>query len=400
MKSNVVISAVGLVNALGSEIETIRERMFCGDQSGIKPTHTYIPGRSCFVGAVSDPLPECPEGVEALWSRNAALSLAALRQIEPALMDAVDRFGRNRIGVVMGSSTSGIDEGESAIRVRAAIGTLPADYSYAKQIMGSVSEVIARVLGITGPSYTISTACSSSAKVFRAARGLIEMGWCDCVVIGGFDSLCGLTLNGFSALELVSEEITNPFSKNRKGITIGEGGAIFLVERRQDDELTDTTISIGGVGESSDAYHISSPDPSAAGAIAAIRAALRQAGAQPSEIDYVNLHGTGTLHNDAMEARAIRDVFSGETPCSSTKPLVGHTLGASGTIEAAFCWMVLQDSQHRLPPHRFDGEQDSELPSLNLVQPGTSLTSPPRYVLSNSFGFGGSNCAVVLRRGR
>jgi 3-oxoacyl-[acyl-carrier-protein] synthase-1 len=400
MKSNVVISAVGMLNALGDDLESIRDGLFRGDQSGIRKSDRFIPGVSCYVGGVVSALPECPNGLERLWSRNAALSLAALRQIEPTVRSAIDRFGKDRIGVVMGSSTSGIDEGEEALRVRAERGDLPANYSYSKQIMGSVSEVLACLLGTTGPSYTISTACSSSAKVFRAARGLIDSGCCDCVLIGGFDSLCKLTLNGFSALELVSDEITNPFSKNRKGITIGEGGAIFLVERCGDDELLEDTISIVGVGESSDAYHISSPDPSAAGAISAIGAALRQAGASPPEIDYVNLHGTGTLHNDAMEARAIREVFSSETPCSSTKPLVGHALGASGAIEAAFCWMVLQDPNYRLPPHCFDGQQDPKLPSLNLVNRGAVLAGQPRYALSNSFGVGGSNCAVVLKRGR
>lgn len=399
MKSNVVISAVGLVNALGHGVEEVREGLFRGDQSGIRTSDAFIPGKTCYVGSCSQELPECPQGLESLWSRNAALSVAALRQIEPTVRDAVTRYGSGRVGVVMGSSTSGIEEGENAIRARARSGSLPPDYSYARQVMGSVSDVIARLLGVTGPSYTISTACSSSAKVFRAARGLIELGWCDCVVVGGFDSLCKLTLNGFSALELISDKITNPFSKHRSGITIGEGGAIFLVERRDRDELTNDTVSIAGVGESSDAYHISSPDPSGAGAVAAIRAALRQAEAGPDEIDYVNLHGTGTPHNDAMEARAIREVFSERTPCSSTKPLTGHTLGASGAIEAAFCWMVLRDSRYRLPPHRFDGEYDPELPSLSVVTEGAALKAPPRYALSNSFGFGGSNCAVILKRG-
>jgi 3-oxoacyl-[acyl-carrier-protein] synthase-1 len=221
---------------------------------------------------------------------------------------------------------------------------------------------------------------------------------CDAVITGGFDSLCKLTINGFSSLELVSDEVTNPFSRNRKGITIGEGGAVFLLERTDAHELEPDAVCLCGVGESSDAYHISSPDPSAKGAIAAIRAALDAAGLCPEDIDYINLHGTGTLHNDAMEARAMRSVFGESKPCSSTKPLVGHMLGASGATEIAFCWMALRDSQCRLPPHLFDGERDPELPVMNLVSVGDTSVCPLRYTLSNSFGFGGSNCAVVLGR--
>jgi 3-oxoacyl-[acyl-carrier-protein] synthase-1 len=312
---------------------------------------------------------------------------------------AIQRYGRDRVGVVMGSSTSGIEEGEDAVRSLAEGSGLPERYAYSQQQMGTVSEVISRVLDVRGPSYTISTACSSSAKIFRAADNLIQAGLCDCVVAGGFDSLCKLTTNGFSALELVSDEITNPFSKNRKGITIGEGGAIFLLERRDKGQVQEDAVYVGGVGESSDAYHISSPDPTAAGAVTAIRAALSQASVRPEEIGYINLHGTGTPHNDSMEALAIRQVFSEAVPCSSTKPLVGHMLGASGATEAAFCWMVLRDSARRLPPHLFDGVVDPALPPLHFAGKDARGAGPLRYALSNSFGFGGSNCAVVLRRG-
>lgn len=399
MKPHVVITAVGLLNALGEGVEQVSAGLFRGDQSGIGQSDSFLPDRRCHVAAVSTKLPECPPGLEGLWSRNAALSLSALSQIKDGVAAALQRYGSERIGVVMGSSTSGIEEGEKALRSRLESGVLPEEYNYPQQQMGTVSDVIANVLGTAGPSYTISTACSSSAKVFRAACNLIQSGWCDCVVTGGFDSLCKLTTNGFSALDLVSDEVTNPFSKNRKGITIGEGGAIFLLERCSDSELTHESVCIAGVGESSDAYHISSPDPSGAGAVVAINAALRHAGIAPTEVGYINLHGTGTPHNDAMEARAIHSLFSDNVPCSSTKPLVGHMLGASGATEVAFCWLVLRDSEGRLPPHRFDGERDPELPQLSLVALGQRAHEPIQYALSNSFGFGGSNCAVVLRRG-
>jgi 3-oxoacyl-[acyl-carrier-protein] synthase-1 len=395
----VILSALGIVNALGSDCVSVAERLFAGDQSRIRRIAGFIPDRDCFVGAVDNPLPAPPDGMVSLWSRNAALSWVALQQIEDAVTGAIDRYGPHRVGVVLGSSTSGIDQGEAAIRGRNQDGKLPAGYSYRQQQMGAVSDVISELTGALGPSYTISTACSSSAKVFRAALNLIRSGICDCVITGGFDSLCKLTLNGFSALELVSDEITNPFSRNRKGISIGEGGALFLLERAELTSLTDQSVCVCGVGESSDAYHISSPDPEAKGAIAAIRSAVSHAGVSVDAIDYVNLHGTGTLHNDAMESRAMRAVFPESVPASSTKPLVGHMLGASGATEVAFCWMALRDPQRRLPPHIFDGVLDPDLPPIRFVSLGERSETPPRFVLSNSFGFGGSNCAVVLGRG-
>lgn len=395
-----MISGVGLVNALGTTCREVSGKLFAGDRSGIQKRGGYVPGKECFVGAVTAPLPGPPsEKVSKLWSRNAGLSLLALEELRERVLHAVKRYGAPRVGVVLGSSTSGIEEGENAIAERLATGRLPTRYEYAQQQMGTVSRIVGDVIGARGPNYTISTACSSSAKVFRAAINLISQGLCDCVVTGGVDSLCKLTLNGFSSLELVSDEITNPFSKHRKGISIGEGGALFLLERADSTRTLAEEICVCGVGESSDAYHISSPDPDGAGAIRAIHQAIANAGRTPADIDYVNLHGTGTLHNDSMEARAMRAVFPATTPCSSTKPLVGHMLGASGATELAFCWMTLQDEQGRLPPHCYDGEDDPELPAMNLVSVGAVRDPRPRFALSNSFGFGGSNCAVVLGRG-
>jgi 3-oxoacyl-[acyl-carrier-protein] synthase-1 len=398
MNYPVVVSAVGIINALGSSVSEVRERLFAGDQSRLTKTTDFTPERACFVAPVHTTLPECPAGLEPLWSRNAALSLAAFQQIAAATAEAIERYGPTRVGVVVGSSTSGIAAGEVAVSQRLSAGTLPHDYRYAQQQMGTVAQIIATLAGAAGPHYTISTACSSSAKVFRAAGRLLDAGICDCVITGGIDSLCNLTVRGFSALELVSEEVTNPFSKNRKGITIGEGGALFLLERAHRDTPLDTLVAVRGVGESSDAYHISTPDPRATGAIAAIEAALKRAALTPAEIDYVNLHGTGTPHNDSMEAVAMHHIFPCATPCSSTKPLVGHMLGASGATEVAFCWMTLTDPTNRLPPHRFDGVQDETLPQLHLTARGDQLPRPARVCLSNSFGFGGSNCAVILSR--
>jgi len=213
------------------------------------------------------------------------------------------------------------------------------------------------------------------------------------VVAGGADSMCRFTVAGFSALESVSAQRCNPFSRNRSGINIGEGAALFLLTREPGP------VSLAGWGESSDAHHMSAPDPQARGAIDALQQALQRAGWAPQDVDYVNLHGTATPHNDAMESVAIAQVLGSAVPASSTKPLTGHTLGASGGIEAALCWLLLADNeQARLPPHWWDGQADEGLPPLALVAPGDRLPQPPRRVLSSSFAFGGSNAVLALAR--
>lgn len=396
MDAAVVITSLGVANALGTSVAEVAERLFSGDQSFLEKNNSLLPDKACFVGAVRGVLPTCPPGLENVWSRNAALSHVLVNQIRERVAALIARFGADRIGVVVGSSTSGVGEGEAALIHRGKEGVLPEGYFYSQQEMGSVSEVIAALLGVNGPQYTVSTACSSSAKVLRAGIDLLRSGLCDGVITGGVDSLCRLTVRGFSALELVSEKITNPFSKHRDGITIGEGGALFVLEREVSASIDSPLVRVCGVGESSDAYHISSPDPSGEGASAAIRMALLEGGISAQDVEYLNLHGTGTPHNDAMEAKAVHDVFPAGVLCSSTKPLVGHMLGASGATEIAFCWMVLRDPLLRVPPHRFDGVCDPELPALQLVKIGTTLQKQAKYALSNSFGFGGSNCAVLL----
>jgi 3-oxoacyl-[acyl-carrier-protein] synthase-1 len=297
--------------------------------------------------------------------------------------------------VVVASSTSGIRESEAAIRHLHQRGTLTAGYSYLQQEIGSVSEALTLELGITGPAYTVSTACSASAKVFQSGRLLLERGLCDAVLVGGVDSLCRLTLNGFGALELISPARTNPFSKNRQGITIGEGACFFLLTKEGGG------VQLLGVGESSDAYHMSSPDPEGTGAVAAMNRALTAAKRTPEQITVVNLHGTGTLHNDAMEAKAVSTVFPEQPWMSGTKPLTGHLLGASGATEVGLCWLLLDEYLRTgvlpLPEHPFDGEFDSLLPPLRLTpRGGINLTPTSPTCMSTSFGFGGTNCVVVI----
>ena len=274
---------------------------------------------------------------------------------------------------------------------------LPPSFDYRQHEVGNAAEFAARYFNLAGPAYGISTACSSSGKVFASARGLIAQGYCDAVIVGGADSLCELTLQGFKSLEAVSDERSNPFSVNRKGINIGEGAALFLMEATSAGAQS---VELMGWGESSDGHHISAPDPAGAGARLAFEQALSRAGVDAKAIDYINMHGTATPQNDAMESRVIEALFGNEVTVSSTKPFTGHTLGAAAAIEAALCWLAMQDDnpQGRLPPHLWDGAADPALPALNLVPPGAALGRPLRRVLSSSFAFGGSNAVLLLGR--
>jgi len=293
--------------------------------------------------------------------------------------------------VILGTSTSGIGESEAAIAAQVRDGAFPAHFDVRQQEIGSPALMLAELLGLGGPAYVISTACSSSAKAMASAARLLNAGICDAVLTGGADSLCAFTIAGFAALESVSETRCNPMSVGRRGINIGEAAALFLMTRESGP------VCLAGWGETSDAHHISAPEPSGAGALAAMREALRRAGMAPDQIDYLNLHGTATLQNDAMESRAVHALFGESLPCSSTKPLTGHTLGAAGALEAAIAWLSLADNpQGLLPPHWWDGQRDATLPGIALVAPGQSLGRPLHAVLSNSFAFGGSNAALVL----
>jgi 3-oxoacyl-[acyl-carrier-protein] synthase-1 len=271
---------------------------------------------------------------------------------------------------------------------------LPATFHYAQQEMGSPAAMLAGVLGLCAPAYTHSSACASAAKAMASAARLLATGMVDAVITGGVDTLCGFTVAGFSALESVSAEPCNPFSANRKGINIGEGAALFLMTREP------AAVALRGWGESSDGHHISAPDPAGGGARLAINAALQRAGVTAAQVGYVNLHGTATLQNDAMESRVVHELFGDATTASSTKGATGHALGAAAALEAAFCWLAMQDDNRegRLPPHLWDGVPDPALPRLNLAAPGSTLGQPIDWALSNSFAFGGANAALVFGR--
>ena len=387
------LNECGIVCALGDTLGQVKARLF-ESISGVAPTDAWSPGRVLPLGRVSASLPSMDAWPAPQRSRNNQLVLAALAQIRPAVDAAIARFGAERVGIVIGTSTSGVAGTESALRQYAFDGTLPDQFHYAQQEMGSPASMLAMELGAEGPAYSHSSACSSSAKAIASAARLINMGLCDAVLTGGVDSLCGFTVAGFSALDSVSAAVCNPLSANRDGINIGEGAALFLMTREP------AAVALCGWGESSDGHHMSAPDPEGGGARLAITQALQRAGLQPSQIDYINLHGTATIHNDAMEARVINDLFGPGVALSSTKPFTGHTLGAAAAIEAALCWLAMQDDNDEgyLPPHLWDGVPDAALPALNVVAPGASLGRPLRFALSNSFAFGGSNATLVLGR--
>ena len=390
------LNALGIANPLGCGKREVAANLFAGSRAGLVEQDDRIPGRTVRVGAFTASLPAVPDRLAQFDCRNNRLALAALDEIAPAIHAAIRRYGADRVAVVMGTSTSGLAEGEAAVKARQAHGAWPPHYRYSQQELGNLAAFVASYLDLSGPAYTIATACSSSGKAFASAQRLVAAGLCDAALVGGVDTLCGLTLNGFHSLEAVAADYCNPFSRNRDGINIGEGAALFLLSPEP------SRVALLGVGESSDAHHVSAPDPEGKGAVRAMELALDAARLPAAAIDYVNLHGTATPLNDAMEGCAVATLFGGETACSSTKAMTGHMLGAAGAGEAAFLWLALDPdySDGALPPHLWDGAADPAIPPLALVPARTRIPVAPRSaMLSNSFAFGGSNVAVVLGRG-
>ncbi|STQ91338.1 beta-ketoacyl-ACP synthase [Iodobacter fluviatilis] len=386
---SIYLNQLGIICALGNGIDDVRRALFADVPGGVAPTACL--GKTLYLGVVNSELASQDTLPAKLHSRNNALLLTALEQIRPEVDAAIARFGAERIGLVLGTSTSGIGEAQAAIAEYQASGQLAEGFHMAQQELGSPAAALSTLLGLAGPVMVISTACSSSAKAMASAARLLNAGMCDVVICGGVDSLCDFTVAGFSALESVSAERCQPMSIHRSGINIGEGAALFLMSKAPGP------VALLGWGESSDAHHISAPAPDGKGASTAMQEALQRAALQPADIGYINLHGTATPQNDAMESLAIGKLFGSDTPCSSTKPLTGHTLGAAGAIEAAICWLTLSGNPTgQLPPHWWDGASDPAMPPLALVKPGQCTETPLQYTLSNSFAFGGSNAVLIF----
>jgi 3-oxoacyl-[acyl-carrier-protein] synthase-1 len=326
--------------------------------------------------------------------RNNRLALIGLAQdgFSEAVRESAARHGRQRVGVFLGTSTSGILETELAYRQRDPVsGALPAGFRYrGAHNSFSLAAFAQRALGLAGPAVVISSACSSSAKVFASARRAIEAGVVDAALVGGVDSLCLTTLYGFHSLQLVSRTPCRPFDAARDGISIGEAAAFALLERPGASLDADAVLLLG-TGESSDAYHMSSPPPDGRGAAAAMRQALAAAALAPGDIEYINFHGTGTAANDSAEAQAVASVLGAQVPGSSTKGATGHALGAAGALEAVISALALT---HALMPGGVNTtEVDPALPVQYLRESRSAALS---RVMSNSFGFGGSNCSLIL----
>lgn len=391
---NTYLNALGVICNLGHGKSAVAEALFAGDSNGIRPEHGWIPGLAPPLGAVHAELPPIPVALaDRRDNRNNRLLLAAAQEIESDIRVAIQRYGHARIGVVLGTSTTGIEEATQGIGAYRRDGAWPADYRYSHQELGAPAAFLAEWLELGGPCYSISTACTSGARALISAQRLLRLGLCDAVLCGGVDTLCRLAINGFHALEAVDMQRCGPFSKHRRGINIGEAAVVFLMTREA------SPIQLLGGGASSDAYHMSSPDPQGAGAQKAMQNALRHAGIDAAQIDYINLHGTATEHNDSMESLAVAATFGQTVPCSSTKSLTGHTLAAAGALEAAFCWLSLTDAraERRLPPHIWDREADPALPPLAFVNVGDHLPAAgQRYLMSNSFAFGGNNSSLIL----
>ena len=365
--------------------------------SGLKPCDFDSAELATWIGAVDGVDSEVlrPD-LRAFDCRNNRLAQLGLRHdnFDHAVQALAARLGRQRIGVFIGTSTSGILQTELAYRRRdPATGALPADFIYATtHNTFSVADFTRHYFGLSGPAVAVSSACSSSAKVFASARRMMAAGLIDAAVVGGVDSLCLTTLYGFNSLGLVSSQACRPFDVARDGISIGEAAAFALLERVP-EHLDGNAVLLLGVGESSDAHHMSSPHPEGLGARIAMQDALRTAQLDAADIEYINLHGTATQSNDAAENRAVAAVFGSNTLCSSTKGATGHTLGAAGGMEAVICALALQ---HGLLPGGLNTQQlDPALPLNYLLDNREFQVS---RVLSNSFGFGGTNCSLIFGR--
>lgn len=373
-------------------LDTLRQQ-----RSGLAPCAFDTVDLDTFIGEVADvDTVQIPSTLARFDCRNNRLALMGLVQdgFAEAVVTAREKYGAQRVGVFIGTSTAGILQTELAYRRRDSIsGALPADFIYATtHNTFSVADFTRNYFSLTGPAVVVSSACSSSAKVFGSARRMIAAGLIDAAVVGGVDSLCLTTLYGFSSLGLISTQACRPFDIARDGISIGEAAAFALLERIP-KQLDDDAVLLLGVGESSDAYHMSSPHPDGLGARMAMQDALKMAQIDAAEIDYINLHGTATQTNDLAESKAVSALFGSVTPCSSTKGATGHTLGAAGSMEAVICALSLQ---HGLLPGGMNTQQlDPALPLNYLLK---NRDQPVSYALSNSFGFGGTNCSLVFGR--
>lgn len=378
--TGVYINTYSAVSNLGDDISSMFFNAIDINSNFLTLDDTVIKGEPFYFGEIKTSLPKIND--EKYNTRCNSILLHCFETVENEINTALKKYDKNRVGVVIASTNSGVDE--YALR---------GDVDLAQ--IGNPAAFLRKYLGLTGFFCGISSACTSGIKAFSTARRLLSHDVCDAVVVGGVDSVSRTPVYGFHSLEILSSEQTIPFSKNRNGINIGEGGALFLLEK---EKASDNSIKLCGIGETSDAYHCATPEPAGTQASRAIEFALDDSGLDRGDIDYINLHGTGTVTNDLMEANAVFRIFGGSVPASSTKSQTGHCLGASAAIEAALCCAMLDKSlntERYLLPHRYDNVYDDKLPALSLVKYGQRADNI-KYVMNNAFGFGGSNAVMIL----
>jgi len=395
MKKRIYLSAPALVCCAGQNRNELYESCLTGNQGGLIMHALADTGVKYPTGIITKELPEVgiPEPL-AYTGRTKIIRIIneALEQLGPAAEKAIARYGRDRIGVCLGSCDIGSESTFLAQHVLFNESAPPENYSLHFQSASYSAEFISQKFRISGPAFTIATACASGANAVIRGAELIQSGICDAVIAGGADAVTNTVFAGFHALEAISDEPTNPFSKNRKGLNLGEGAAFFLLEAEKN-----SNIELLGFGESVDACHMTAPGTDGEGPAKAMRAALSYAGIDSRRIGYVNLHGTGTELNDRAEFLAMKIIFGdAPPPFSSTKPITGHTLGAAGTLEAAICWMTINE-QRGFPVHCWDGIADSEITFTPVsISDNTRNMKPPSICMSNSFGFGGCNASLIL----
>jgi 3-oxoacyl-[acyl-carrier-protein] synthase I len=386
------ISAYTATTCLGRGNDALLDALQ-NDRSGLSPCAFETVDIDTWVGEVPmlDSV-QLPRHLRRYDCRNNRLTLMGLQTdgFAERVREAIARYGHDRVGVFLGTSTAGILQTELAYRQRDAGGALPPDFSYRHTHNAfALAEFTRDYFALEGMAMAISTACSSSAKVFAAAARQLALGTIDAALVGGVDTLCLTTLYGFASLELTSAHPCRPYDVQRDGISIGEAAAFALLERA--GQPAAGALLLRGVGESCDAYHMSSPHPEGLGARLAMESALHSAGLEPAMIDYINLHGTSTPANDAAEGKAIAALFGDRTPCSSTKGATGHTLGAAGAVEVVICALAMTSGF--LPGSPGTRQVDPTIPVDYQIRRRDGL---PRLTMSNSFGFGGSNCSLVL----
>ena len=384
----IYINVLTSVSSLGTNELTIVDSLSHTDRCYLTYRDDLLnEHKGSYFGQIKAKLPRLDEYPEHK-SRNSAVLAFLADSIKDSINELKQKYSKDRIAIILGTSTSGLDETENELKKFMQTGVPSRDFYYKSQEFGDPSMFLADYLDIDGPAYTISTACSSSARALICGKRMLESGLVDAVIAGGADTLCKVPINGFNSMGVLSHERCLPFNKNRAGINIGEGGGLMILSKEK------ASLELLGVGESSDAYHVSSPEPSGAGAISAMKMALDDASLTTDDIGYVNLHGTATKLNDAMESKAMASLFKGKVPCSSTKYMTGHTLGAAGIVEAAIlCYLLKHDLD--LPVQDFSHDEiDDTLDECGLIK--EKIKAKKKVMMSNSFAFGGNNASIII----